>query len=79
MSEMKAVYLNYPYKVIPLRKTYEYDPIPDKLESEYHKNVLGLETCLWTEYVKDNKRLEFQVFPRLTAVVETGWIQNLLN
>ena len=73
MSEMKAVYLNYPYSVIPLSKTYEYDPIPDELESKFHENVMGLEACVWTEYVKNSKRLEFQAFPRLIAVAETGW------
>jgi len=80
MSEMKAVYLNYPYSVIPLSKTYEYDPIPDELESKFHENVLGLEACVWTEFVKDNNRLEFQAFPRLTAVAETGWtLKNTKN
>ena len=73
MSEMDAVYLNFLYSATPLNKTYEYDPIPDELESNYHENVLGLEACLWTEYVKNSKRLEFQAFPRLIAVAETGW------
>ncbi|MHA1527079.1 MAG: family 20 glycosylhydrolase, partial [Promethearchaeota archaeon] len=73
MSEREAVYLNYPYSEIPLSKTYEYDPIPDELESKYHENVLGIEACVWTEYVKDKNRLEYQAFPRLTAVAETGW------
>ena len=37
------------------------------------EKVLGLEACVWTEYVKDQKQLEFQAFPRLIAVAETGW------
>ncbi len=73
ISEMSAVYLNYPYDIIPLQKTYEYDPIPEELEEKFHKQILGFEACLWTEYVADVKRLEWQVFPRLTAVAETGW------
>lgn len=73
MSERMAVYLNLPYSGISLNKTYEYDPIPDELERKFHENVCGIEACLWTEYVKDIKRLEFQVFPRLIAVAETGW------
>ncbi len=73
MSEMRAVYLNYPYSRTPLHRTYEYDPIPDDLENKFHQNVLGLEACVWAEYVKDSKRLEFQAFPRLSAVAETGW------
>ena len=73
MSEIKAVYLNYPYSALPLIRTYEYDPIPDDLESKFHENILGLEACVWTEYVKDDKNLEYKAFPRLIAVAETGW------
>ncbi len=73
MSEMTAVYLNYPYKITPLIKTYQYDPIPNDLEEKYHQYILGIEACLWAEFVKDRKRLEWQVFPRLIAVAETGW------
>ena len=73
MSEMQTVYLNYPYQRTHLSTTYEYDPIPDELESKFHEKILGLEACLWTEYVKDSKSLEFQAFPRLIAVAETGW------
>jgi hexosaminidase len=70
---VSATYLNYPYNLIPLSKTYQYDPIPKDLEEKYHKYILGLEACLWAEFVADYKRLEWQVFPRLIAVAETGW------
>jgi len=73
MSEMKALYFDYPYRLIPLHQTYNYDPIPNNLEEKYHKNILGLEACLWTEYVKNKDKLEWQTFPRLIAVAETGW------
>ena len=73
MSEMKALYFDYPYRLIPLHQTYNYDPIPSNLEEKYHKNILGLEACLWTEYVKNKDKLEWQAFPRLIAVAETGW------
>lgn len=73
MSEVQAVYLNYPYNETPLSKTYEYDPIPKELDKERHKQILGLEACLWTEYVKNQERLEWLVFPRLIAVAESGW------
>ncbi len=73
MSEMKALYFDYPYRLIPLHQTYKYDPIPSNLEEKFHKNILGLEACLWTEYVKNKDKLEWQAFPRLIAVAETGW------
>lgn len=73
MSEENAVYLNIPYFSLPLRKIYEYDPVPEELEEKYHERILGIEACLWTEYVPNAKRLEWQTFPRLLAVAETGW------
>ncbi|MHA1671919.1 MAG: beta-N-acetylhexosaminidase [Promethearchaeota archaeon] len=73
MSDMRFVYLNYPYKLTPIEQSYEYDPIPDDLPTEYHKHILGIEACLWTEYVKNAEILEYQVFPRLIAIAETGW------
>jgi hexosaminidase len=74
MSEMSAVYLNYPYNIIPLERAYNYEPIPNELEAKYHKRILGIEACLWTEFVKNKKTLEWQAFPRLIAIAETGWM-----
>ncbi|NHJ23694.1 MAG: beta-N-acetylhexosaminidase [Candidatus Lokiarchaeota archaeon] len=73
MSEMSTIYLNYPIELTPLRKTYEYDPLPTELEENYVQNVLGLEACLWTEIVKDSKMVELRIIPRLLAVGEIGW------
>jgi hexosaminidase len=73
MSEMSAVYLNYPYKLIPTKKTYLYDPIPEEYGNNYEKHILGIEACLWTEYINSKDKLEWQTFPRLIAVAETGW------
>jgi hexosaminidase len=73
MSDMRFVYLDYPYKLIPISQTYSYEPIPEKLAQDYRANILGVEACLWSEYVPDSETLEYQVFPRLIAVAETGW------
>jgi hexosaminidase len=77
MSERKAVYLNYPYNITPLQKTYKYDPIPSELEEEFHNMILGIEGCLWSEYVPEIRRLEWQIFPRLCAIAETGWTSRI--
>ena len=73
ISEMKTLYFDYPYKLIPLHQTYNYDPIPSNLEEKFHKNILGLEACLWTEFVPTKEILDWETFPRLIAVAETGW------
>ncbi|MHA1630383.1 MAG: beta-N-acetylhexosaminidase [Candidatus Heimdallarchaeota archaeon] len=72
-SEMLSTYLDYPYALISLKKAYEFDPVPAKLEEEYVTNILGIEAPLWTERVPNQKRLYYQVFPRLLAYAETAW------
>lgn len=66
-------YLDYPYTMTPLRKAYSFEPIPEELEEVYHKNVLGIETPMWTEWTPTPKRLYWQIFPRFSAHAETGW------
>ncbi|MCX7656458.1 MAG: family 20 glycosylhydrolase [Treponemataceae bacterium] len=33
----------------------------------------GIQANVWTEFIRDPRRLEYMVFPRLLAVAETGW------
>ncbi len=73
MSDFFHTYLDYDYNLTPLRKTYNFEPIPQGLQFEFHKNVLGVEAPLWTEWVTSVKRFDWQVFPRLSAIAEIGW------
>ncbi len=73
MSHYFHTYLDYNYGFCPLNKAYNYDPIPKKLEEKYHTNVLGIEAPMWTEFTATQSHLEVFVFPRLTAIAETGW------
>ena len=36
-------------------------------------NVLGTQGALWTEFVSDERRIQFNTFPRLAAKAEVGW------
>ena len=74
LSNFAAYYLDHSYAHSPLDKVYQYEPVFDRLESEFHKNILGIETPLWTEFVPLAARLDWQVFPRLIAVAETAWL-----
>ncbi len=74
LSNFVAYYLDYGYAHSPLDKVYQYEPVFEKLEPEYHHNILGIETPLWTEFVPNRARLDWQVFPRLLAVAETAWL-----
>lgn len=72
-SDYFHYYTDYPYAQTPLRKTYHADPIlPAQLPSAA-KNCIGVESPIWTEYVRDFSRLCFMTWPRFAAVSETGW------
>ncbi|HUT81012.1 MAG TPA: beta-N-acetylhexosaminidase [Candidatus Bathyarchaeia archaeon] len=73
MTNYLQTYLDHPYKIISVKKAYDFEPIPSELEVEFHSNILGLEAPLWTERVTSIERFNFQVFPRLTAYAETAW------
>lgn len=57
-----------------LEKTYSYDPIPDTLvamgKSSY---ILGVQGNTWSEYMYDEAKRDYMVFPRILAVAEIGW------
>jgi hexosaminidase len=75
MSDFPYVYLDHWYNFTSLSKAYRYEPIPSDLESQYWSNILGIEACMWTEFVPTRRRLEWQTFPRLIAFAEVGWSQ----
>lgn len=58
---------------LPLKKVYEFDPMPEKLAPEFQSRVLGGQANLWTEYIPNLRRAEYMMFPRLGALSEDDW------
>lgn len=57
-----------------LEKTYSYDPIPDTLVAMGKSNyILGVQGNTWSEYMYDDAKRDYMVFPRILAVAEIGW------
>ncbi|SIT06107.1 beta-N-acetylhexosaminidase [Chryseobacterium gambrini] len=57
----------------PLDKVYSYNPIPEELNAEQAKYILGVQANLWTEYILDFNHVQYMIFPRLLALSEVGW------
>jgi len=72
-STHSSTYLDYTYGKIPVRKAYDFDPVPRGLESEFHAKVIGLGCQMWGEFIHDDARMEYRTFPRLCAYAEVGW------
>lgn len=66
-------YLDYSHSSISLRKAYEFDPIPEGLEAQYHDNIYGTGCQMWSEWTPTNADVERQAFPRIAAFAEVGW------
>lgn len=57
-----------------LEKTYSYDPIPDTLVAMGKSNyILGVQGNTWSEYMYDEAKRDYMIFPRILAVAEIGW------
>ena len=81
MSTYLDCYLDHAYNLMPLSRAYCYEPVPKELVKELPitldekqaASILGPEFPLWTEWVPERARLDYQVYPRLTAMAETAW------
>ena len=87
MSPHQKYYLDYwqadPYSEplamsgpTTLRTMYEYEPVPEVLTEEEARYIIGVEGCVWTEYMPTPERVEYMAWPRMCAIAETGWTQS---
>lgn len=83
MSTESHLYLNFSQsrnedsvsfgRFTPIEKVYSYEPLPKVLRPEQAKNIIGVQAQLWAEYIKNTSILEYNLFPRLSAVSEVAW------
>ncbi len=53
-------------------KVYAFDPVQGWTEQQ-KKKLRGIQACIWSESMKDRAVFDRLVFPRLSALAETGW------
>lgn len=56
-----------------VEKVYSYEPVPKELTGDKAKYVLGAQANVWTEYMKNTDKIEYMIFPRLSALSEVLW------
>jgi hexosaminidase len=56
-----------------IAKMLAWEPVPDGFTAEEEAHVLGIEGCVWTEFIETERYLEFMTFPRLLALAEIAW------
>ncbi len=83
MSPEKPVYLDHAQTrnedslVIggynPLEAVYAYDPLPKELDTSKSKFIMGGQANVWTEYIEHPSKVEYVIFPRMSALSEVLW------
>lgn len=56
-----------------LEAVYQYEPVPAELTKDKAKYVLGAQANVWTEYMKYPSKVEYMIFPRMSALSEVLW------
>jgi hexosaminidase len=71
-QSFRESYFDYAHSFIPLKRVYRAKSI-DQIAPGVLNSVLGVQGALWTEFVEDEERIQWNVFPRMTAKAEVGW------
>ncbi|MEI6190217.1 MAG: family 20 glycosylhydrolase [Chitinophagia bacterium] len=61
---------------LPMKRVYNYNPVPAVLPKDKQKFIKGVQGQLWTEYIPTTYHLEYMSFPRAIALSEVGWALN---
>jgi hexosaminidase len=56
-----------------VQKVDSYEPIPAELPAGKKNYVMGAQANVWTEYMKYPTKVEYQIFPRMSALSEVLW------
>lgn len=65
-------YYDMPHTFNPMKRAYQAKSLA-AIDPAVESQVLGTQGALWTEFVRDEHRLQFQVFPREAAKAEAAW------
>ncbi|MEO6905599.1 MAG: beta-N-acetylhexosaminidase [Ginsengibacter sp.] len=58
---------------LPLDTVYNYEPVPKELNDSETHYILGAQANVWTEYMANPQKVEYMIFPRMSALSEVLW------
>ena len=58
---------------LPVERVYAFRPLPEELNEKQQKHILGVQGCIWGEYVHSFKDVEYDALPRMAALAELQW------
>ena len=60
-------------RLLTLETAYSFDPLAEGISEADAHHVLGVEGCLWTEWILEAWHAEMMLYPRTFAIAESGW------
>ena len=66
-------YFDFKNEQTTLQQVFDYEPVPSDFTPEQEKLVMGIQANLWSEWIPNFERLQYQTFPRILALAETAW------
>ena len=57
---------------LPIEKVYSLDPV-EGIPEDMQRHIIGVQGNMWTEYIDNQKLLEYMLLPRMLAVAEVQW------
>ncbi|WP_345954266.1 beta-N-acetylhexosaminidase [Mucilaginibacter sp. PAMB04168] len=61
---------------VSLDKLYGFNLNDLQLSEKQQSHILGVQAGIWTEFIPSKAKLQYMLFPRITALAETGWTQD---
>lgn len=59
----------------PLDSVYNYNPTPKILNEQEAQFIMGAQGNVWTEYILNEKQVEYMAVPRMIALAEVLWTE----
>lgn len=73
MTPGNPLYFDTPPDRNSVSNVYHFEPVPKGLTPEEAKYIIGAQANMWTEYIPSEKRADFMLMPRMTALAEVLW------
>jgi len=67
------------FGVTSLKRVFDYKPLKmllqktDIISEQLEELIMGIQANVWTEYIHNEKELEYMLYPRLLAIAEQAW------
>lgn len=56
-----------------IERVYSFEPVPEILNKEQRKHIIGAQANVWREYMPTSDQVEYMILPRLAALSEVLW------